>query len=210
MQFDRYAIRGRVIGYDNIMRSEPEGSTGDGGLRRRRSSMATRAMTPIDATWYHMNGRSTSLVTAILFSGKPLDFEKVNAGPPAAARPFNRFRQRVVESGISRRDTHWEDMPRLRHRPAAPSHRPAGAARPLLARRADQRPRRRAARSRPSAVAGPRRRRRRQRQRADHAHSSLHRRRHRGDGDLRRIVRHEAQLADRGRQQYAARGAAPG
>ena len=168
------------------------------GPARGNSAMATHAMAPIDAAWYHMDGP----VNFALVTGDPADPEaaRLREGErrlPAAPRPLRPLSPARRREGISRREAAMGGHAWLRHRPAAPSHRPARAARPRRARGADQRPRQHAARSRAPAVAGPRRRRRRRRQRADHAHPSLHRRRHRGDGDLRRAVRHDARRARR-------------
>ena len=74
--------------------------------------MATHAMAPIDAAWYHMDGPvNYALVTAILLSREPLDFEKVSAVFRERLARFARFRQRVVEKGFPVAKPQWEDMP---------------------------------------------------------------------------------------------------
>ena len=74
--------------------------------------MATHVMAPVDAAWYHMDGPvNFALVTAILLTGKPLDFEKVSAVYRQRLARFGRFRQRVVEKGFPIATPRWEDMP---------------------------------------------------------------------------------------------------
>ena len=74
--------------------------------------MATHPMTPVDAAWYHMDGPANfALVTGILLTATPLDFERVKALFRHRLVPFDRFRQRVVEKGLPIAVPHWEDMP---------------------------------------------------------------------------------------------------
>ena len=73
--------------------------------------MARHAMTPIDAAWYHIDGPvNFALVTGILLSREPLDFERVKAVYRRRLARFDRFRQRVVETGFPMATPHWEDM----------------------------------------------------------------------------------------------------
>ena len=74
--------------------------------------MTRYAMTPMDAAWYHIDGPvNFAQVTSILLTGKPLDFAKVKALYRQRLGRFERFRQRVVESGFPIATPHWEDMP---------------------------------------------------------------------------------------------------
>jgi WS/DGAT/MGAT family acyltransferase len=69
-------------------------------------------MSPVDAAWYHMDGPvNFAQVTAILLTREPLDFEKVTAVLRERLDRFDRFRQRVTESGFPVPKPHWEDMP---------------------------------------------------------------------------------------------------
>ena len=74
--------------------------------------MPTRPMTPVDAAWYHMDGPANlALVTGILLTRQPLDFERVKAVYTRRLAGFERFRQRVVESTLGLSTPHWEDVP---------------------------------------------------------------------------------------------------
>ncbi len=74
--------------------------------------MATRPMTPIDASWYHIDGPvNLAQVTGILLMRTPLEFEKVKAVYTQRLGRFERFRQRVVEHGFPIATPCWEDMP---------------------------------------------------------------------------------------------------
>ncbi len=74
--------------------------------------MARHAMTPMDAAWYHIDGPvNFALVTGIFLTREPLDFEKVRAVYRQRLARFDRFRQRVVETGFPMATPHWEDMP---------------------------------------------------------------------------------------------------
>jgi WS/DGAT/MGAT family acyltransferase len=74
--------------------------------------MSRHAMTPMDAAWYHIDGPvNFALVTSILLTRTPLDFEKVKAICSERLGRFDRFRQRVVESGFPIAKPYWEDMP---------------------------------------------------------------------------------------------------
>ena len=69
-------------------------------------------MKPVDAAWYHIDGPvNLALVTSVLLTKKPLDFEKAKAVYRQRLSRFDRFRQRVVETGFPLATPHWEDMP---------------------------------------------------------------------------------------------------
>jgi len=74
--------------------------------------MATHPMAPVDAAWYHMDGPANlAMVTGIVLTGKPLDFDRVKAVYRNRLARFDRFRRRVVEKGLAVATPHWEDMP---------------------------------------------------------------------------------------------------
>ena len=74
--------------------------------------MTTRPLTPVDAAWYHIDGPvNLALVTGILFTKTPLDFERVKVVYERRLHRFPRFRQRVVERGFPIATPCWEDVP---------------------------------------------------------------------------------------------------
>ena len=74
--------------------------------------MTRYTMAPVDAAWYHIDGPvNFALVTGILLTRQPLDFERVKAVCRQRLARFDRFRQRVVESGFPVATPYWEDMP---------------------------------------------------------------------------------------------------
>ncbi len=74
--------------------------------------MAIRPMRPQDAAWYHMDGPvNLAMVTGVVLTKTPLDFEKVKAVYKERLLQFEVFRQRVVERGFPVALPHWEDMP---------------------------------------------------------------------------------------------------
>lgn len=74
--------------------------------------MALHRMTPVDAAWYHMDGRANlAMVTSVALTRAPLDFDKVKALYATRLAAYPRFRQRVVEHGLPVALPHWEDMP---------------------------------------------------------------------------------------------------
>ena len=90
--------------------------------------MNRRPMSPGDAAWYHMDGPvNTAVITSILLTNTPLDFEKVKRVYTRRLARFERFTQRVVEAGLPYSTPHWEAMPGLRHRAAAASRGAAAA-----------------------------------------------------------------------------------
>ena len=74
--------------------------------------MASYAMSPVDAAWYHMDGpENLAMVTGVLLTKRPLDFDRVRAVYRERLAQFERFRQRVVEGGFPLPTPHWEDVP---------------------------------------------------------------------------------------------------
>ncbi len=73
--------------------------------------MAIHPMNPIDAAWYHMDGPANlAMVTGVLLTKEPLDFEAVRAVYQQRLPEFDRFQQRVIESGLAQSTPHWQDM----------------------------------------------------------------------------------------------------
>ena len=76
--------------------------------------MATHPLSPVDAAWYHMDGPvNLAMVTGVMWTRTPLDFDKVRTLYGQRLLSFERFRQRVVEQGFPLATPHWEDMPHL-------------------------------------------------------------------------------------------------
>jgi len=74
--------------------------------------MNTHPMSPVDAAWYHMDGPANlAMVTGVLLTKKPLDFDRVRAVFQRRIMGFDRFSQRVVERGFPLATPQWEDMP---------------------------------------------------------------------------------------------------
>lgn len=74
--------------------------------------MTLHKMAPVDAAWYHMDGRANlAMVTSVALTSEPLDFAAVKALYAERLAGFPRFRQRVVEHGWPIPSPHWEDMP---------------------------------------------------------------------------------------------------
>ena len=74
--------------------------------------MTTHPMSPVDAAWYHMDGPANpAMVTSVLLTKAPLDFDQVRAVYRQRLGGFDRFRQRVVERGFPLATPHWDDMP---------------------------------------------------------------------------------------------------
>jgi len=74
--------------------------------------MTRHKMAPVDAAWFHMDGRANlAMVTSVMLTSKPLDFDKVKALYAARLGQVPRFRQRVVEHGFPLPSPHWEDVP---------------------------------------------------------------------------------------------------
>ena len=74
--------------------------------------MTTHPMTPVDAAWFHMDGPvNLAVMTGLILTREPLDFERVRAIYRARLPQFERFSQRVVEPGLPIATPHWQDMP---------------------------------------------------------------------------------------------------
>jgi WS/DGAT/MGAT family acyltransferase len=74
--------------------------------------MTLHKMAPVDAAWYHMDGRANlAMVTSVALTKQPLDFDKLKALYEARLLRYPRFRQRVIEHGFPIPSPHWEDMP---------------------------------------------------------------------------------------------------
>ena len=77
-----------------------------------QSPVAIHPMTPADAAWYHMDGPANpALITGLLLTKTPLRFDKVRALYARRIVRFDRFTQRVVETGSPIATPHWEDTP---------------------------------------------------------------------------------------------------
>lgn len=69
-------------------------------------------MSPVDAAWFHIDGPvNSAVITSIVTTRQPLDFERVKAVYAQRLAPFGRFAQRVVEKGFPLATPRWEDMP---------------------------------------------------------------------------------------------------
>ncbi len=74
--------------------------------------MSRRPMSAGDAVWFHMDGPANkAVITSILLTKTPLDFEKVKRVYSRRLPRFRRFSERVVESGLPLPSPHWEAMP---------------------------------------------------------------------------------------------------
>ena len=74
--------------------------------------MKSHPMSPVDAAWYHIDGPvNTAMITSVLLTRKRLDFDRVRAVYAERLARFERFRSRVVESGLPLAMPHWEEMP---------------------------------------------------------------------------------------------------
>ena len=89
--------------------------------------MSIYPMDPVDAAWYHMDGPANlAMVTAVALTKQPLDFDRVREVYRLRLAGFDRFRQRVVETGFPLATPHWQDMPHFNidqhlHRIALPA-----------------------------------------------------------------------------------------
>ena len=61
-----------------------------------------KAMDPVDAAWYHMDGATNlAMVTGVSLTSEPLDFERVKAVYTHRLLPLERFRQRGRRDGVA-------------------------------------------------------------------------------------------------------------
>jgi WS/DGAT/MGAT family acyltransferase len=74
--------------------------------------MKSHPMTAVDAAWSRIDGpANTAVITSILITRKPLDFDRVKAVYTKRLAQFERFRMRVVEPALPLGMPHWEEMP---------------------------------------------------------------------------------------------------
>ncbi len=74
--------------------------------------MSTYPMDPVDAAWYHIDGPANlAMVTAVALTKQPLNFDRVREIYRRRLAGFDRFRQRVVETGFPVPTPHWQDVP---------------------------------------------------------------------------------------------------
>jgi diacylglycerol O-acyltransferase len=105
---------------------------------REERSMSTYPMDPVDAAWYHIDGPANlAMVTAVFLTKQPLDFDRVREVYRLRLARFDRFRQRVVETGFPLATPHWQDVPHFDidqhlHRIALPAPRNMAALKVLL------------------------------------------------------------------------------
>jgi len=69
-------------------------------------------MSAADAAWFHNDGPANlAIVMGVVLTKKPLDFERVRKIYNKRIVSFDRFRQRVVETGFPMATPHWQDVP---------------------------------------------------------------------------------------------------
>jgi WS/DGAT/MGAT family acyltransferase len=74
--------------------------------------MKTYPMSAADAAWFHNDGPANlAIVMGVTLTKKPLDFDRVRDIYNERLISFDRFRQRVVETGFPIATPHWQDMP---------------------------------------------------------------------------------------------------
>jgi WS/DGAT/MGAT family acyltransferase len=74
--------------------------------------MKTTPMSAADAAWFHNDGPANlAIVMGVVLTKKPLDFAHVRRIYTERIVSFERFRQRVVETGFPMAAPHWQDMP---------------------------------------------------------------------------------------------------
>jgi WS/DGAT/MGAT family acyltransferase len=74
--------------------------------------MKTYPMSAADAAWFHNDGPANlAIVMGVVLTKKPLDFDRVRKIYSERLMSFDRFRQRVVETGFPMATPHWQDMP---------------------------------------------------------------------------------------------------
>lgn len=95
-------------------------------------------MNPVDAAWFHMDGPANlAIMTGLILTREPLDFERVRAVYGARLPQFERFQQRVVELGLGIATPHWQDVPEFNidlhlHHMALPAPHDEAALRALV------------------------------------------------------------------------------
>lgn len=80
-------------------------------MHTRTSASADERMSPADAAWLHMDGRvNKAIVTGMLLTRRPLDLARVREVCRHRLLRFDRFRQRVVETGLPLPVPHWRTV----------------------------------------------------------------------------------------------------
>ncbi len=80
--------------------------------RAPETTVKTYPMSAADAAWFHNDGPANlAIVMGVVLTKKPLDFERVRQIYDERILSFERFRQRVVETGFPLATPHWQDMP---------------------------------------------------------------------------------------------------
>jgi len=101
--------------------------------------MSTYPMDPVDAAWYHIDGPANlAMVTAIALTKQQMAFDRVREVYRLRLAGFDRFHQRVVETGFPLATPHWQDMPHFNidqhvHRIALPAPHDMAALKVLFA-----------------------------------------------------------------------------
>ena len=68
-------------------------------------------MSPVDAAWLHMDGRvNPAIVTGMILTREPLDIRRAREACRQRLLRFERFRQRVVETGLPLPVPHWRTV----------------------------------------------------------------------------------------------------
>lgn len=74
--------------------------------------MKTTPLSAADASWFHTDGPANlAIVMGVVLTKRPLNFDKVRRIYAERMVVFERFRQRVVETGFPLATPHWQDMP---------------------------------------------------------------------------------------------------
>lgn len=74
--------------------------------------MKTTPLSAADASWFHNDGPANlAIVMGVVLTKKPLAFDRVRKIYNERLMSFDRFRQRVVETGFPLARPHWQDMP---------------------------------------------------------------------------------------------------
>jgi diacylglycerol O-acyltransferase len=74
--------------------------------------MKTYPMSPADVSWFHNDGPANqAIVMGVVLTKQALDFNRVREVYSERLVTFDRFRQRVVETGFPMASPHWQDMP---------------------------------------------------------------------------------------------------
>ncbi|MCV2367178.1 wax ester/triacylglycerol synthase domain-containing protein [Roseateles oligotrophus] len=113
-------------------------AAGAANTRGRDAGLGVHTMSAVDAAWLHMDGPANpAIVVGISLTRVPLDFKRVRAVFKRCADEFDRFRQRVVESGLLFPALTWADMAdfeieRHVHRAALPQPGDEAALRALI------------------------------------------------------------------------------